>query len=89
VIGVEAHGQQAYAERLVAGDSFLAMIKRGYILPWLPESHRQTIPPTPTATKNATMSQDTCQRCPETSQGGAKGTRTPNPLLAKWRSGRL
>ena len=31
---------------------------------------------------NATMSRHTCQRCPETSQGGAKGTRTPNPLLA-------
>ena len=26
---------------LVAGDSFFAMIKRGYILPWLPESRRQ------------------------------------------------
>jgi cytidylate kinase len=26
---------------LVAGDSFFAMIKQGYILPWLPESRRQ------------------------------------------------
>jgi cytidylate kinase len=26
---------------LVSGDSFFAMIKQGYILPWLPKSHRQ------------------------------------------------
>ena len=26
---------------LVPGDSFFAMIKQGYILPWLPKSHRQ------------------------------------------------
>jgi cytidylate kinase len=26
---------------LVPGDSFFAMIKQGYILPWLPQSHRQ------------------------------------------------
>ncbi|HKX15582.1 MAG TPA: AAA family ATPase [Propionibacteriaceae bacterium] len=26
---------------LVAGDVFFAMIKQGYILPWLPESHQQ------------------------------------------------
>ena len=26
---------------LVAGDSFFAMIKQGYILPWLPQSRRQ------------------------------------------------
>jgi predicted ABC-type ATPase len=27
---------------LVAGDTFFAMIKQGFILPWLPESHNQT-----------------------------------------------
>ena len=42
-----------------------------------------TIPPTPTTTKNATMSQDTCQRCPETSQRAGEGTRTPNLLFTR------
>jgi cytidylate kinase len=28
---------------LVAGDSFFAMIKQGYILPWLPQARRQNI----------------------------------------------
>ena len=26
---------------LVAGDTFFGMIKRGYVLPWLPQAHRQ------------------------------------------------
>ena len=32
-------------------------------------------PATSTIPKNATMSQNTCQRCPETSQSGSRGTR--------------
>ena len=35
------------------------------------------------------MSQDTCQRCPETSQAWSQGTRTPKPLackVAEWAS---
>jgi hypothetical protein len=35
--------------------------------------------------ENATMSQDTCQQCPETSQRAGEGTRTPNLLfLCGW-----
>lgn len=30
-----------YPSALVAGDSFFAMIKQGYILPWLPKARRQ------------------------------------------------
>ena len=34
---VNKHGPSA----LVVGDAFFAMIRQGYILPWLPESHHQ------------------------------------------------
>ena len=30
----------------------------------------------------STMSRDICQQCPDTSQSGAEGTRTPDPLHA-------
>jgi len=39
---VAEHLTRSFApSALVPGDSFFAMIKQGYILPWLPESHRQ------------------------------------------------
>jgi len=50
VTGPPGAGKSAVSEHLangftpsalVAGDSFFAMIKKGYILPWLPESRRQ------------------------------------------------
>jgi len=49
VTGPPGAGKSAVSEHLangftpsalVAGDSFFAMIKKGYILPWLPESRR-------------------------------------------------
>ena len=44
-----------------------------------PADSRQDRPDKP---DNDTMSRDTCQRCPETSHGGAEGIRTPDLLIA-------
>jgi hypothetical protein len=42
-------------------------------------------PATSKTTENATMAQDTCQQCPETSQSqrAGEGTRTPNLLFTR------